>query len=53
MFSGRLLVKHCGEPGLGTALDAGLCLILIPRWGINGEAVAAAAGVVLWNMVLW
>jgi O-antigen/teichoic acid export membrane protein len=38
---------------IGTALNAGLCLILIPRWGINGAAVAAAAGVAVWNVVLW
>ncbi len=38
---------------MGTAMNAGLCLILIPQWGITGAAVAAAAGVVLWNVVLW
>jgi O-antigen/teichoic acid export membrane protein len=38
---------------LGTTLNGGLCLILIPEWGINGAAVAAAAGLALWNIVLW
>jgi O-antigen/teichoic acid export membrane protein len=38
---------------VGTAMNAALCLILIPQWGINGAAIAAAAGVVLWNVVMW
>jgi O-antigen/teichoic acid export membrane protein len=37
----------------GTAMNAGLCLILIPAWGINGAAIGATAGVALWNIVLW
>jgi O-antigen/teichoic acid export membrane protein len=36
-----------------TALNAGLCLILIPGWGVNGAAVAAAAAETLWNLILW
>ena len=38
---------------VGTAANAALCLILIPTFGINGAAVGAAAGVLLWNAVLW
>jgi O-antigen/teichoic acid export membrane protein len=36
-----------------TVLNGILCLILIPRWGINGAALAAAAGETLWNVILW
>lgn len=36
----------------GTALNAALCLILIPPWGIEGAAVASAAGLALWNVLL-
>jgi O-antigen/teichoic acid export membrane protein len=36
-----------------TIVNAGLCLILIPHWGLNGAAVAGAASAVLWNFVLW
>jgi O-antigen/teichoic acid export membrane protein len=40
--------------GLGAAsvVNLGLCLILIPHWGLNGAAVAGAASAVLWNVVL-
>ena len=37
----------------GSALNGGLCLILIPQWGITGAAVAAAASLVAWNLILW
>jgi O-antigen/teichoic acid export membrane protein len=37
---------------LASALNAGLCLILIPQWGINGAAVAAAASLTAWNLFL-
>jgi O-antigen/teichoic acid export membrane protein len=37
---------------VGTALNGGLCLILIPHWGINGAAVAAAISLVVWNLIL-
>jgi O-antigen/teichoic acid export membrane protein len=38
---------------IGAASNAALCLILIPTFGINGAAVGAVAGVLLWNAVLW
>ena len=38
---------------VGSALNAGLCLILIPQWGITGAAIAAAASLALWNLILW
>ena len=31
----------------GTALNAGLCLVLIPRFGMSGAAVSTSAGLVL------
>jgi O-antigen/teichoic acid export membrane protein len=38
---------------VGGALNGGLCLILIPQWGINGAAIAAAASLAAWNLILW
>ncbi|MDB4885937.1 MAG: polysaccharide biosynthesis protein [Gemmatimonadetes bacterium] len=38
---------------LGTVLNIVLCLLLVPRWGMNGAAVGAAGGVSAWNIVLW
>ena len=35
------------------AANALLCLLLIPRWGLNGAAAAAAISLALWNAVLW
>jgi O-antigen/teichoic acid export membrane protein len=37
---------------VGTGLNAGLGLILVPQWGINGAAVATATGVMVWNLLL-
>jgi O-antigen/teichoic acid export membrane protein len=38
---------------VGSALNGGLCLILIPQWGIDGAAVAAATSLAVWNLILW
>ncbi|MEA2620540.1 MAG: hypothetical protein QOC97_1313 [Chloroflexota bacterium] len=38
---------------VGSALNGGLCLILIPGLGINGAAVAAATSLIVWNLILW
>jgi O-antigen/teichoic acid export membrane protein len=38
---------------IGTALNAALCALLVPRWGMNGAAVGAACGLSAWNVVLW
>ena len=38
--------------GLGTGANLALSLILIPLWGINGAACAAAASLILWNVFL-
>lgn len=38
---------------IGTVVNGGLCLILIPHWGITGAAVAGATGTAVWNIVLW
>ena len=41
-------------PGLAAAAVANIvgALWLVPRWGINGAAIAAIAAVVTWNIVL-
>lgn len=39
--------------GVATAGHAMLCLLLIPRWGITGAAVASALSVCGWNIILW
>jgi len=33
-------------------LNFGLCASLIPRWGMAGAAVGAAAALILWNLWL-
>ena len=33
-------------------LVAGLCALLIPRWGIEGAAAGAAASLIVWNLLL-
>ena len=33
-------------------LTAGLCALLIPRWGIEGAAAGAAASLIAWNLLL-
>lgn len=33
-------------------LNAGLCALLIPRWGIEGAAAGAMASLVVWNLLL-
>jgi O-antigen/teichoic acid export membrane protein len=38
--------------GLGTAANLVFSLVLIPLWGINGAACAAAASLILWNVLL-
>jgi len=38
--------------GLGTGANLALSLILVPLWGINGAACAAAASLILWNVFL-
>uniref|UniRef100_B8HTN5 Polysaccharide biosynthesis protein n=1 Tax=Cyanothece sp. (strain PCC 7425 / ATCC 29141) TaxID=395961 RepID=B8HTN5_CYAP4 len=41
--------------GLGAAFNVMLNLLLIPRWGVNGAAIATASGIIIWNvlMALW
>lgn len=34
------------------ALNAALCALLIPRWGLEGAAAAAAMSLVAWNLLL-
>jgi Na+-driven multidrug efflux pump len=51
---GSLFIRFVGSQGrpewsglvllLGAASNAGLSILLIPRWGINGAAVASLAG---------
>jgi len=36
-----------------TAIEAVLCIALIPRWGMNGAAIASAAALSVWNIALW
>jgi O-antigen/teichoic acid export membrane protein len=38
--------------GLGLAINTLLCMLLIPRYGILGGALASTAGLVIWNLVL-
>ena len=38
---------------VGLALDAVLCVLLIPPLGAVGAAIASGADLVLWNIVLW
>ncbi|MBV9772387.1 MAG: polysaccharide biosynthesis C-terminal domain-containing protein, partial [Gemmatimonadetes bacterium] len=35
-----------------TLLNVGLCVLLVPRWGIEGAAAAATISLVAWNLVL-
>jgi O-antigen/teichoic acid export membrane protein len=34
------------------ALNAGLCALLVPRWGVEGAAAAATVSLVAWNLLL-
>ncbi len=38
--------------GVGSGANLVLSLALIPLWGINGAACAAAASLILWNLIL-
>lgn len=38
--------------GLAALLNFFLNLILIPRWGLNGAAMASASSLVVWNLLL-
>jgi len=38
--------------GLSAALNVALNALLIPRWGIEGAAVATSSSMVLWNLLL-
>jgi len=38
--------------GIGAASNVILNLMLIPRWGIEGAATAAAVSIILWNLLL-
>lgn len=38
--------------GLGSVLNIILNLTLIPRYGLNGAAIATASSMILWNLVL-
>jgi O-antigen/teichoic acid export membrane protein len=38
--------------GISGVLNLVLCLVLIPAWGVQGAAVAAAAGLILWNLLM-
>jgi len=38
--------------GIGTLVNVVLNLLLIPPWGIEGAAVAVAASLIAWNLVL-
>lgn len=37
---------------LAAIVNGGLCMILIPAWGINGAATAMTASLLIWNIVL-
>ena len=37
---------------IAAVMNATLCLVLIPMWGINGAAVAAAVSMISWNILL-
>lgn len=47
--------EHAAMRGtaVGAAVNAGLNLALIPWLGIAGAAIATAAGLVAWNLLLW
>lgn len=38
--------------GFTALLNACLCVLLIPLWGIEGAAVASAAAMIIWNVAL-
>jgi O-antigen/teichoic acid export membrane protein len=38
--------------GVGAASNILLNLLLVPRWGIEGAAVAYAGSMILWNVLL-
>ena len=51
------MTGHEGDAAKGMAVAAVanvvLNLLLIPRWGMHGAAVATAVSVVAWNVLLW
>jgi O-antigen/teichoic acid export membrane protein len=38
--------------GIGAVFNIVLTVLLVPRWGINGAAVACTSGMVFWNIFL-
>lgn len=38
--------------GSGAVVNVGLAFLLIPRYGVEGAAIAATASIVIWNIVL-
>ncbi len=39
--------------GASAVVNALLSVALVPQWGMNGAATAAASGIALWNILLW
>ncbi|MGC1953231.1 MAG: polysaccharide biosynthesis C-terminal domain-containing protein, partial [Gammaproteobacteria bacterium] len=50
------MTGHAGDTakgmGIGAALHIGLNAFFIPRWGIEGAALASAMSLMTWNFLL-